>query len=212
MNVKPLTKAAETEAPILEALVLAAGRGRRFGGDKLLAPWRDGVLLDGALAAAFAARVRRVTLVVGANGGEVAAAAVGWADRNRETAKLAIVESVDWAAGMSASLKAGVAALSDDVKAVYVFLGDMPHIPVEVLAPLAEALAAGAPAAATSYRGVLGHPALIGSALFPALTELDGDRGARAVLERLGDALTRVEAPDDGVLFDVDTPDALVSA
>ncbi|MFA5600050.1 MAG: NTP transferase domain-containing protein, partial [Phenylobacterium sp.] len=49
----------------LEALVLAAGAGRRFGGGKLLAPYRGGVLLDGALAAAFAAPARAGRLVIG---------------------------------------------------------------------------------------------------------------------------------------------------
>ena len=47
-----------TEAPArpaLEAVILAAGSGRRFGGGKLTAAWDAGVLLEGALAAAFAA-------------------------------------------------------------------------------------------------------------------------------------------------------------
>jgi len=54
-------------APALEAIVLAAGSGARFGGAKLTAPWRGGVLLDGALAAAFQAPVRTVTVVTGAD-------------------------------------------------------------------------------------------------------------------------------------------------
>ena len=60
----------------LEAIVLAGGAGARFGGDKLTAPWRGGVLIDGALGAAFAAPVRSVTVVTGAdaNGGAAAAA------------------------------------------------------------------------------------------------------------------------------------------
>ncbi|HEX7947277.1 MAG TPA: NTP transferase domain-containing protein, partial [Phenylobacterium sp.] len=58
------------------SLVLAAGAGSRFGGGKLTAPFRDGVLLDGALAAAFAAPVRIVTLVTGADAGRVVAAAI----------------------------------------------------------------------------------------------------------------------------------------
>ena len=54
-----------------EALVLAAGSGSRFGGGKLLAPWNGGVLLDGALPAAFAAPARSVILVTGADGERV---------------------------------------------------------------------------------------------------------------------------------------------
>ena len=51
----------------IHALVLAAGFGSRFGGGKLMTPWRSGVLLDGALAAAFAAPVGAVHVVVGAD-------------------------------------------------------------------------------------------------------------------------------------------------
>ncbi len=51
-----------------------------------------------------------------------------------------------------------------------------------------------------------GNPVLIGQALFPQLLALAGDAGARVVLQGLGDRLALVEAPDDGVLFDVDEP------
>ncbi|MFD3264591.1 nucleotidyltransferase family protein, partial [Phenylobacterium sp. HK31G] len=54
--------------------------------------------------------------------------------------------------------------------------------------------------------GQRGHPALIGAALIPQLLTLTGDAGARAVLQGLGDRLVLIEAPDDGVLFDVDKP------
>jgi molybdenum cofactor cytidylyltransferase len=38
---------------------------------------------------------------------------------------------------------------------------------------------------------------------------LAGDRGARALIEGLGEALARIPAPDAGILFDVDRPDDL---
>ncbi|HEX2817198.1 MAG TPA: NTP transferase domain-containing protein, partial [Phenylobacterium sp.] len=53
--------------PALEAVILAAGSGSRFGGGKLTALWRGGVFLDGALAAAFEAPVRSVSVVTGAD-------------------------------------------------------------------------------------------------------------------------------------------------
>ncbi|MDB5477048.1 MAG: conserved uncharacterized MobA-related protein [Phenylobacterium sp.] len=182
----------------LEAIVLAAGAGARFGGRKLLAPWGAGVLLDAALAAAFAAPVRSVTVVTGADAEAVTAAALAFNPAVR------IVHAADHAEGMGASLRTGVASLPADATGVFVFLGDMPRVPVAVLPQLAQALAAGAPAAAPTFRGRRGNPALLGRALFPDLRALIGDAGARAVLQDLGDRLALVEAPDDGVLFDVD--------
>ena len=184
----------------LEAVVLAAGAGSRFGGGKLLAPYEGGMLLDGALAAAFAAPVRAVTVVTGSDAVVVGAAAQAFDPRIR------LVHAPDHAEGMGASLRAAIAGLSADVGGAFVFLGDMPRVPHEVLMPLAQALFAGAPAAAPTFDGRRGHPVLLGRALFPDLLALTGDTGARAVLQRLGDRLALVEAPDDGVLFDVDAP------
>ena len=87
-----------------EALVLAAGAGSRFGGGKLLAPWRGGVLLDGAHAAAFAAPARRVTVVWGADAA-VAAAATAYAARVGAENRLVRVQAERHADGLSASLR-----------------------------------------------------------------------------------------------------------
>ena len=184
----------DIHAPI-HAIVLAAGFGSRFGGGKLMAPWRGGVLLDGALDAAFAARVSAVHVVVGADPAIAAHAKARGA---------VIVEARDHALGLSASLKAGIAALPSDAHGVLVFLGDMPLVPHAVLAPLVQAILAGAPAAVPVFDGRIGNPAALAASLFPEVLVLEGDRGARALLEGLGQSLVRVEAPDAGVLYDVD--------
>ncbi|CAN5698480.1 NTP transferase domain-containing protein [soil metagenome] len=189
-----------------EAIVLAAGAGTRFGGGKLLAPYGDGVLLDGALRAAFAAPVRGVTVVTGSDPSRVGAAVKAYARQAGGYERLRIVHAVDHAEGMGASLRHGAAALPADTQGVFVFLGDMPSIPVSVLQPLAQAVRDGAPAAAATFDGKRGHPAVIGAELIPQLLTLKGDAGARAVLQGLGDQLVLIEAPDDGVLFDVDKP------
>lgn len=186
-----------------EAVVLAAGLGSRFGGGKLLTAYGSGVLLDGALAAAFDAPVRAVTVVTGADGPAVAAAALA------HDPSVRIVQATDYARGMSASLRAGIASLPEDVDACFVFLGDMPRVPPAILKPLADAVAAGAPAAAPTFQGRRGNPVVISRALFPDVLALTGDEGARKVLDALGERLALVEAPDDGVLFDVDVREDL---
>jgi molybdenum cofactor cytidylyltransferase len=107
---------------------------------------------------------------------------------------------------MAASLRAGIESLPPDVEAVFVFLGDMPRVPHAVLAPLAHAVEAGAPAAAPVFGGRRGNPVVLARALFPQLLALQGDVGARRVLDGLGERLALVDSPDDGVLFDVDRP------
>jgi molybdenum cofactor cytidylyltransferase len=192
----------------LEAIILAGGAGARFGGGKLTAPWRGGRLIDGALYAAFQAPARSVTLVTGADR-EVGPAALRFAREAGQADRLRIVHAADHAEGMAATLRTGLAALPADTRGVFVFLGDMPRIPPEVLGPLADRLAEGALAAAPFVGGRRGHPVLFAAALLPSLARLGGDEGAREVLRALGDRLARVETLDEGVLFDVDTREAL---
>ena len=188
--------------------MLAGGFGSRFGGRKLTAPWRGGRLIDGALATAFAGPVRTVTVVTGADV-DVEAASRDFAERLGQTRRLRIVHAADHAAGMSATLGAGIASLPPDADGAFVFLGDMPAVSPATLGPLAEALAAGALAAAPMHDGRRGHPVLFSQALFQPLRTLGGDEGARRILSGLGQALALVPCDDPGVLIDIDRPEDL---
>jgi molybdenum cofactor cytidylyltransferase len=187
----------------IHALVLAAGSGVRFGGGKLLAPWRGAPLLHAALAVARAAPVASVTVVTGAQAEAVAACVAAF------DPTIHVVHAADHAEGMAASLRAGVRALPPNAAGVIIFLGDMPRVPDEVPAALAGALRAGALAAAADFEGQRGNPVALARSLFSEVAALTGDRGARGILDGLGSGLHRVAAPDDGVLFDVDRPEDL---
>jgi molybdenum cofactor cytidylyltransferase len=180
------------------AIVLAAGFGSRFGGGKLLAPWRGGALIDGALDAAMAAPVMDLTVVVGADPAVAAHATSRCGAR--------IVHAADHALGLSASLKAGIASLPEGATGALVFLGDMPLVPQAVLRPLVQAVTDGAPAAVPVWQGRQGNPVTLSARLFPQILALEGDRGARSVLDGLGEELALIEAPDGGILLDVDRP------
>ena len=98
----------------LWSVVLGAGAGSRFGGDKMRAPWAGGRLVEAAIATARSAPVDGVILVTRPG------------DRLVDDPALKIVEAADWATGMAASLRAGIAALPAGAAGAYVFLGDMP--------------------------------------------------------------------------------------
>lgn len=192
-----------TGVEALDAIVLAAGAGKRFGGGKLTSDWADGVLLDGAIAAAFAAPARTVTVVWGADG-RVLEAASRWASRHRETGRLRLVHAPDHAEGMAASLRAGIDALPRDCAGAFVFLGDMPRVPHGMAKRLASTLATGAWAAAPVCGERRGHPVLLGARLFAVVKGQTGDQGAGKLLDALGPHLALLPTSDEGVLFDVD--------
>ena len=203
---------AERKSTRCDAVVLAAGAGRRFakqsGGRKLLAPFEGRPLMAGALDAAFLTPARRVFLVTNGDAdlAEIAreqAQALGRAD------DFEVVVAADAAEGMGASLRAAVTALPSDSDAVLVFLGDMPRVPPGLARDLLAALVPGIDAVAPRFSGRRGHPVLFGKACFAALRSLGGDVGAREVLAALGERLALVDSPDAGVLFDVDRPEDL---
>jgi molybdenum cofactor cytidylyltransferase len=194
---------AESKSAGCDAVILAAGTGRRFGGRKLLAPFDGRPLAAGALDAAFAAPARRVLLVTDGDP-DLAAFARGHAGRLGRNADLKVVTAADAAEGMGASLRTGIQALPPGSDGVFVFLGDMPRVPPGLALALARALVPGVDAVAPRWAGRRGHPVLFGRACFPGLLALSGDVGARELLAGLGDRLALVDSPDAGVLFDVD--------
>ena len=187
----------------LEAIILAGGSGSRFGGGKLLAPYRGGALIDGAVRAAMASPVARIVLVTGYDGDNVAEAAKTLAVREYADQILDVVYADRFREGMAATLKTGVAALSADVQGAFVFLGDMPRIPLTVGRALAESIG-GCAAAAPVFGGERGHPVLFAARLFPHLLQLNADQGARQILNDLAEDVALVTVDDAGVLFDVD--------
>ncbi|MBI1684844.1 nucleotidyltransferase family protein [Caulobacter hibisci] len=189
----------------LEAIVLAAGAARRFGGGKLAADYRGRPLLDHALDAALDAPARTVTVAL--RPGDAASLALVEA---RPDARLRPLAAPDADEGLGASLRTAILALPADADGAFVFLGDMPLIPRGLAARLAQALDAGAGIVAPVQAGRRGHPVLFARRWFDDLAALSGDRGAQGVLAKAGDDLVLVETDDPGVLFDVDLREDLV--
>lgn len=194
---------AESESMRLEAIVLAAGAGRRFGGRKLLAPFEGRPLIAGALDAAFGAPVRGVTVATDGDL-ELTTIVLDHVRTLGRESELKMVIVGDAAEGLGASLRSAVAALPADTEAAFVFLGDMPRIPREVPHALARALDEGCDLAAPRFGERRGHPVLFGRSYFAALRTLTGDVGAQRLLEKAGARLVLVDSFDAGVLFDVD--------
>jgi molybdenum cofactor cytidylyltransferase len=180
----------------ISGILLAAGAATRFGGGKLLHPLEDGV----AIAAHAARNLLAAT-------GEVVAV-VRWGDfpvsdmLDEEGCRVTMFQGA--ARGMGASLAHGVTQ-ARDAGGWVVALADMPRIAPETIARIAAALEEGALIAAPTYKGERGHPVGFGSRLRGELTALDGDQGARAVLQRHRDAVKLIECDDPGVLYDIDS-------
>lgn len=177
-------------------LLLAAGQGRRFGGDKLLHPLPDGTPIAVAAARTLREVCPRSIAVLRPDQLELAGLLQA---EGLETVFCAA--AID---GMGHSLAAGVAA-STDATGWLVALADMPFVKVDTLRRVADAVSCGAALAAPFHDGRRGHPVGFAARWRDALLGLVGDEGARAILSAHKADLCAIETADAGCLRDVDT-------
>lgn len=190
--------------PRIAAVVLAAGRSQRMGAaNKLLSPVEGRPMIARAVEAALGSRASPVVIVTG-HGAEAIRAALAGHD-------VVFVHNPDYRAGMSGSLRAGVAALPEDVDGAVICLGDMPRVTSALIDRLIDAFDpdAGRAICLPVYRGKRGNPVLWAARFFPEIGRLTGDVGARHLLAAHDSAVFEVVCDDEGVLIDVDTPETL---
>jgi molybdenum cofactor cytidylyltransferase len=182
------------------ALVLAAGASRRFGSPKALALFRGRSLLELAIERVRSVAGDRFAVVIGADADALLPALV--------LAPHQIIRHDAWRAGQSSSLCAGLAKAPSDAAGLLITLLDQPLVTAKELRQLLEvwASAPDRPAAAEYAEGQIGAPCVLPRHWFAAISQLQGDRGANALLRASKD-VSRVPMPS--AAHDVDTPDDL---
>jgi molybdenum cofactor cytidylyltransferase len=187
---------------MIRGLLLAAGRGKRFGADKLMQPLADGRPV--ALAAAQ-------TLIT-----ELPGAIAVCRPQQRLLIEQLIelgfkVETCDQAdLGMGYSLATAVAACGagDDL---LVALADMPYVTPETLRKLTAALQTGAQLVRPVYDDRPGNPVGINHRFRQQLLQPTGDEGARVLLRRHKNSTQLIAVNDPGVVLDIDRPEDLIT-
>ncbi|QFG70225.1 nucleotidyltransferase family protein [Ornithinimicrobium pratense] len=191
-------------------LLLAAGAGRRYGGPKALADDGSGPWVVRAVRTLHDGGCGDVLVVTGAAAEEVETLLADMTDT-----RVSAVRCGTWEEGMGESLRAGLTALATRGRSIptqaLVHLVDLPDVGPDVIARLLDARPAGAGGVGgdalvrAAYRGVPGHPVLLGQDHWqPVLDVARGDAGARAYLRRTRPGL--VECGDLASGTDVDTP------
>jgi molybdenum cofactor cytidylyltransferase len=183
-------------ARTIDAVIPVAGYSERMGRWKPEIPWRGRPLLT-VVAELALAHCSRLLVVTGFRAGEVPALLP-------RSGRIRLVHNEGFERGMFSSIQTALPEVT--AESFFVFLGDMPAVPDEVVARLAE------PEIATwirpSYRGKPGHPVRIHRSLVAELLELDPRSGTmREVLHRHDGTL--LETEDPGVYIDLDRPEDL---
>lgn len=193
-------------APKVHAVVLAAGRSSRMGGpNKLVAHFSGSPLIRRTVERALASKVSGTTVVTGHQAARIREALDGL--------DLAIVHNADFASGLAGSLKAGIAAVPEGAAGALIQLGDMPAVSSGDLDRLIGGFrkAGGQAIVRATHDGKRGNPVILPRGLFGAVAQLEGDTGARHLVEAGLLPVVDVEI-GEGASIDVDTRDALESA
>jgi molybdenum cofactor cytidylyltransferase len=181
------------------AILLAAGRGTRFGEEpKLLARFCGKALVRHAAEAAAHSTAGPVIVVTGYRADVV--------ETELKGLPVQIVHNPQYADGLSTSLKAGFSALPPEARAAIILLGDMPFVrPGLINALVGGWHARGEPTALVPVlNGQRGNPVVLSRAIQTKITGLSGDVGAGSILRGRLDVL-EWPTEDPAIIQDIDT-------
>jgi molybdenum cofactor cytidylyltransferase len=196
----------DADAGAVAVVVLAAGGSRRLGTPKQLLPFRGRTLLRHAVEVAVEAASAPTA---GESVDDPAVVVVLGAEAERLRAELrglpvVVVVNAEWATGVGSSVRTGLQAAGEVPGCLFV-AADQPFVTADLLRGMLALFHGGAPIVACAYAGTLGVPALFGRAYFGELAGLEGDAGAKRIIERHGDVVRAVRFERGAT--DVDTQD-----
>ena len=190
----------------VDIVLLAAGRSSRMGGpNKLLALFDGEPLVRRTAGRALGSKAAGTVVVTGHQRERVRSALAGLG--------VTVADNPDFADGLASSLKAGIAKVAPDAAGAMIVLGDMPGVSSKDLDSLIDAFrrSGGHAVVRASHQGKRGNPVLLPRSLFAAVAQLEGDTGARHLVEAEGLDVIDVEI-GQAASIDVDTREALEGA
>lgn len=184
----------------IAAVILAAGASERLGQPKQLIQVGGESLLRRTARLAVQAGCAPVWVVLGFAAEQMRPELQGL--------PVQALTNAHWSRGMASSLRSGVSAAQVSADAVLLLVCDQVRLSGDHLRALLTQHRGGTTAiTASAYGGRLGVPAIFNARLFSELLQIEGDRGAREVIER-HPAETQAVSWLDGA-FDLDSPEQL---
>ena len=180
-------------------VILAAGASTRLGSPKQLLEYRRKTLIYHAVNTAVNSLCEPIVVVLGAYAKQILPEITSF--------PVTIAYNQDWNKGMSTSLRVGIETLltlSPKLDALVLMLCDQPFVSTSLINQLVETYhTTKHTIVASEYAEVIGVPALFAGNFFSILSTLQGDRGARKVIQQFLPAVVRVPFPAGA--FDIDT-------
>lgn len=186
---------------MISAIILAAGQSRRMGQPKMLLPWGSSTVIEHVITTFLTAGLDEIIVVTGGAREQVEMLISPYPVRR--------VHNGGFESGeMLASLQCGLRAMSDQVQAVLIGLGDQPQVQEESIRLVCKAYRnSQTRLVVPSFRMRRGHPWLVARALWSELLAMKPSESPRDFLNRHTDEVHYVNVQTETILADLDTPD-----
>lgn len=186
------------DAVFISAILLAAGQSKRLKGPKLLLPLRNSTILETSIENLLSSKVDELILVLGHKAEE---------KRKRiDSSRIKIVLNPAYKYGISSSLKVGINMSNINASGMLIALADQPFVGAEIINRLITGFISGGRGIVYPvYNGQRGHPVIFSNRYREELLRLEGDTGARRIIERHKDDILEIEVDSLMIHFDIDT-------
>ena len=183
-------------------IILAAGMSTRFGRPKQLLKLKGKYLLEWVLDASLESKLESLILVLGHEYQKIHRAL----GKKAQLPSLEVVINQRYQEGLSQSLRAGLLRIKPKFTSVMFLLGDQPLVSSKTIDYLLEQFwRSEKDICAPVYQGKKGNPTLFSRLLFDRLLEIQGDIGARNVIQAYPERVLYVELKDPLLFSDIDT-------
>ncbi len=171
---------------MITAILLAAGESKRMNGENKLLKKVDRVpLIKHSVKNILNSSVDELIIITGHQSNEIKKII----DKNK---KIKFVYNDKYKDGMSSSIKAGLQNLSKKTHAFFISLGDMPEVNKEIYNNLIKQLKNNKIIVPT-YKNKQGNPVLFSKSFKEKIMTIEGDIGAKKILEKHREIVLNVE-------------------
>jgi molybdenum cofactor cytidylyltransferase len=183
---------------IFSIIILAGGRSKRMGTTKQLLPWGNKTILQNVVDTASTVNPAEIIVVLGHNAAEISEVL------RDEPVKIVVNE--EFSKGMSSSLKAALHHISPDSDTYVFMLGDQPLVTADLLQVLLQHHSASRFGITVPvYRNKKGRPVVMDSKYREELMTLEGEIGAKQVIDAHPDDVQEIPVDSEEVIVDIDT-------
>ncbi len=183
------------------ALILAAGAASRMQQPKMLLPFGDKTILTHILDEVKAGGIHAICMVTGFYHKQIL--------ESTDTENVLTIYHANWHTGMASSIQMGISSLlheHPDLDSMLIMVSDQPFLNTDLLVKMLQTkLLTQKGIIAASYEGVRGTPVLFDKKYFNALQQLEGDTGAKSILQQYSGDISTVDFPHGAM--DIDTPE-----